>query len=137
MNYANYEFQSHCIPHLFRTYMVESTHYENEAASLVHCNIIYIYISILPFEFRETDFFLAVCVSFALIFIKLIYFICMFPSVMFIQIRKFVSSYGLFFGAIGLALRNERNKSSLGMYLKFVYKRYIMNLNVFIETSKV
>lgn len=75
---------------------------------------------------RETDFFLAVCVSvFALIFIKLIYFICMFPSVMFIQIRKFVSSYRLFFLVL-LVLRSEMSERShhweciLNLYINII-----------------
>lgn len=82
------ELQGFCIPHLFTIYIAESTHYENEAASLIHCNI-YIYITyvrlplrrhlpcrILSVE-RQISSCSPMCVSFALIFIKLIYFICM------------------------------------------------------------
>lgn len=48
-----FEFQRHRIPHLLTIYIVESTRYENEAASLVHCNIIYIYISYVRLPLRR------------------------------------------------------------------------------------
>lgn len=92
-----FEFQRHRIPHLLTIYIVESTRYENEAASLVHCNIIYIYISYerLPLRWhlpcrisiveRQISFVRSNVSVFDLIFIKLIYLIFMFPSVMVIQ----------------------------------------------------
>lgn len=124
-----FEFQRHHIPHLLTIYNVESTHYENKAASLVHCNIIYIYISYvrLPLRWHLPCRILSVERQISLVFSNVCQCLLWYLFYMHVPLR---CSYKIRKGFElwcywSCAQKLAKEKTSLGMYLKIVHECYV------------